>query len=187
LALLLAAQTALATIYATNPVASTTFTGGQTATISWEDDGTSPSLTQIGNASVGIYAGNSQQQTLLQMIIGSVNVATTASIQFTVDPTIGPNSNAYFIRFTALTVKDTTNPTYPYEQFSARFTMTGMTGTFNASVQAQINGATGAAAVPGASSIAPVSQTSTHPASNTPSPTASGAKTNATAAAKSAA
>ncbi|KZT60030.1 hypothetical protein CALCODRAFT_493023 [Calocera cornea HHB12733] len=124
------------------------------------------------------------------MIIGSVNVATTASIQFTVDPTIGPDSSAYFIRFTSAAYHDPTTPTYPYEQFSARFTMTGMTGTFNATVQSQINGATGAAALP-TSSAAPPS--SSHAASNTPAASGAGSNTSSakgasnTGAAKSAA
>jgi len=155
------AQSALATIYVTAPVATTTYQGGGTGVITWEDDGTAPSLSTIGTASVGIYAGNSQQQTLLQEIIGSVNVATTASIQFTIDPTIGPDGSDYFIRFQSLTYTDPTEPAYPYEQFSARFTLTDMTGTFNATVQAQINGATGAASVAG-----PAATTSAKAASN---------------------
>ncbi|KZO94676.1 hypothetical protein CALVIDRAFT_470172, partial [Calocera viscosa TUFC12733] len=176
--LLAAAQSALATIYVTNPVASTTFTGGSTAVISWEDDGSAPSLATIGAASVGIYAGSATQQTLLQMIIGSVDVSTTASIQFTVDPTIGPDSNAYFIRFTSAAYHDPSTPTYPYEQFSARFTMTGMTGQFNASVQAQIDGATGV------NSIAGPAATSTPAAAHSSTPAAVGGAGSTTSTAK---
>jgi len=139
-----AVHSALATIFVTAPVASTTYEGGASALISWEDDGTAPSLSLIGACSVGIYAGNTQQQTLLQEIISSVNVATTASISFTVDPTIGPDGSAYFIRFQSLAYMNPTTPQYPYEQFSARFTLADMTGTFNASVQAEIGGAASA-------------------------------------------
>jgi len=180
LALLLAAQSTLATIYVTDPVATTTFTGGQTATISWEDDGATPSLATIGSASVGIYVGSTQQQSLLQMIIGSVDVSTTASIQFTVDPTIGPDGDYYFVRFTSLGYNDPTNPAYKYEQFSARFTLTGMTGTFNATVQGEVNGATGANAIAGATS------TPSHSASvvTQTSVVAAGAPTAASASAK---
>jgi len=154
LAVIAALPSAFATIYTTSPIATTQFNGGQTALISWQDDGQPPSLSTIGTCSVGIYAGNSQQQTLLQDIVDNVNVATTASIQFTIDPTIGPDSNVYFIRYQSLTYKDpTTNNLYPYEQFSARFTLGNMSGTFNSTVQAQINGAgTSGAASPAAAS-----------------------------------
>jgi len=154
----------LATIFVTSPVATTTWTGGSTAVISWEDDGNAPLLATIGACSVGIYAGNSQQQTLLQEIVDSVNVATTASIQFTVDPTIGPDSSAYFVRFTSTTYKDPATPQYAYEQFSARYAMTNMSGQFNSTVQAQIN-SSGAATTSSGSSAA--ASTTSHSSSST--------------------
>jgi hypothetical protein len=46
----------------TSPTASTTFTGGQQATISWIDNGQAPALAAFGNALIGIYTGNAQQQ-----------------------------------------------------------------------------------------------------------------------------
>jgi hypothetical protein len=46
----------------TSPTASSTFSGGQQATISWIDDGTAPSLAQFGAASIAIYTGNAIQQ-----------------------------------------------------------------------------------------------------------------------------
>ena len=82
----------LTLVQTTSPTESTTFTGGQQATISWQDDGKTPSLASFGLASVSIYVGNALQQTSLQTIVPSVNVSTTASIQFTPDPKIGPNS-----------------------------------------------------------------------------------------------
>ncbi|KAG1803873.1 uncharacterized protein HD556DRAFT_615775 [Suillus plorans] len=134
------AGSALANVFITSPVASSTFTAGQQATINWQDDGLSPNLTSFGASLVGIYAGNANQQTLLQTISSSVDVSTTSSIVFTPDGTIGPDSNEYFVRFTSINLKDATNSQFPAEAFSAKFTMTGMTGTFNATVQAEING-----------------------------------------------
>lgn len=68
-----------------------------------------------------------------------INVATTPSIDFTVDPTVGENGKFYFIRFSSTTLKDGANP---YLSFSAIFTLNGMSGTFNQTVKNQIQGAT---------------------------------------------
>jgi len=46
----------------TSPVASSTFAAGKQATISWQDDGSAPSLKDFGPAKVSIYVGNAQQQ-----------------------------------------------------------------------------------------------------------------------------
>jgi len=134
------AGSALANVFITSPVASTTFTAGQQATVNWQDDGLSPNLTSFGASLIGIYTGNANQQTLLQTISSSVDVSTISSVNFTPDGTIGPDSNEYFVRFTSINLKDATNSQFPEEAFSAKFTMTGMTGTFNATVQAEING-----------------------------------------------
>ncbi|KAG2103395.1 uncharacterized protein F5147DRAFT_278342 [Suillus discolor] len=134
------AGSALANVFITSPVASTTFTAGQQAIVNWQDDGLSPNLTSFGASLIGIYTGNANQQTLLQTISSSVDVSTTSSINFTPDGTIGPDSDEYFVRFTSINLKDATNSQFPAEAFSAKFTMTGMTGTFNTTVQDEING-----------------------------------------------
>lgn len=138
-ALALAAQ-ALATVYPTSPVGTTSWTAGQQVSINWQDDGSSPTLQDFGDAKVSIYVGNAQQQTLLQSISESVNVATTNSIQFTPDASIGPNGAQYFIRFESLAFKDPAQPQYPALAFSSKFTLSGMSGEFNSTVQAQIDG-----------------------------------------------
>jgi hypothetical protein len=136
---------ALATIFTTSPTQSTTCHGGQICTIAWQEDtaATPPTLQEWGTASIGIWVGSQQQQTQIQLIQDGVNVLTTGSLNFTVDPTIGPNSNVYFIRFTSDTEHDPTNPTFFAESFSAKFTLDQMTGQFNTTEQAQISGATG--------------------------------------------
>eukprot|EP00914_Ancora_sagittata_P001374 GHVO01003605.1.p1 GENE.GHVO01003605.1~~GHVO01003605.1.p1 ORF type:complete len:221 (-),score=20.05 GHVO01003605.1:192-854(-) len=133
-------SSAFATVFITSPTATSTFTAGQNSTISWIDNSASPSLAQWGNAKVSIFTGNSNQQTLLQQVTASVNVATTSSIEFTPNANIGPNGNEYFIRIESLTLKDANNTQYPQMSFSALFKMASMTGTFNSSVQAQIDG-----------------------------------------------
>ncbi|KAG6889945.1 hypothetical protein C0995_013472 [Termitomyces sp. Mi166 len=171
---------ALGKVFITSPTASTTFVGGQQATISWQDDGMAPSLKDFGPAKVSIYAGNAQQQTSLQLIVPSVDVSTTQSIQFTPDPSIGPNGNQYFIRVESLSLKDSAAPQYPALAFSAKFTMSGMTGTFSQAVIDQINGQS-TAPLAGATSAAPASKATPSP-SLTPSSTSSATKTSASAA-----
>ncbi|KAF5348813.1 hypothetical protein D9756_009770 [Leucocoprinus leucothites] len=165
-ALALAVSPALATVFLTSPTASTTFHGGQPATINWQDDGSVPSLEQFGNARVSIYVGNAQQQTSLQTIVDSVNVATTSSVQFTPNPQIGPNGNDYFIRIESLAFKDPKNPQFPALSFSAKFTMDNMSGTFNSTIQAQIAGQStaplaGGQSTPGSPSATKASLTTT--------------------------
>jgi len=178
---------AFANVFITNPTSSTTFNGGQSATVSWQDDGKQPTLQAFGPAIVSIYAGNSQQQTLLQTITPSVDVSTTQSVVFTPDATIGPNGNEYFIRFQSISLKDATQTQYPALAFSAKFTMAGMTGTFNATVQSQIDGQStapigGTAAPASSSSAASTSVMSTSSkASSSGSASASAAKTAAAA------
>jgi len=134
-------SSAFATVFITNPTSSSTFNGGQNNTINWEDDGTSPSTAEWGNASVAIYTGNENEQTMLQMIAASVDVSTTTSIQFQVDPSIGSNGLFYFIRMQSLTLVDNSTSFHFNElAFSHLFTMADMTGTFNASVSAEIAG-----------------------------------------------
>lgn len=154
---LVLAASALANVFVTSPVASTTFTAGQQATVTWQDDGMTPNLTSFGPSLIGIYTGNANQQALLQTISASVDVSTTSSINFTPDGTIGPDSSEYFVRFTSINLKDATNSQYPAEAFSAKFTMTGMTGTFNSTIQDEING----------QSTAPIGATATSSASGT--------------------
>ncbi|RPD61560.1 hypothetical protein L226DRAFT_534238 [Lentinus tigrinus ALCF2SS1-7] len=163
LLILAAVAPAFATIYTTSPVGTTAWTAGQQQTISWQDDGSSPSLADFGNAKVSVYVGNAQQQTMVQSISDSVNVASTSSIVFTPDASVGENGAYYFIRFESLALKDATNSAYPALAFSSKYTMSGMTGTFSADVKAQIaaaSGTTSAAAAPATTSAAAGTTTS---------------------------
>ncbi|TCD68791.1 hypothetical protein EIP91_009805 [Steccherinum ochraceum] len=178
LALAACAQGALGALFITSPVASTTWAAGQQQTLSWQDDGQAPNLQAFGPALVTVAIGNAIQQTSLQTVVSSVDVSTTSSIVFTPDQTMGGNSNDYFIRIQSLGLKDATQPQYPALAFSAKFTLSGMTGQFNSTVQQQIDGTAtapigGGAAAP-TSSPAATSPSSTPAKSSTSgSPTAS--------------
>ncbi|OCH92787.1 hypothetical protein OBBRIDRAFT_886026 [Obba rivulosa] len=143
-ALAVLAQSACATIFITSPVASTSWTAGQQQNINWMDDGTVPSLATFGPASVGVYIGTVNQQIMVQEIVSSVDVSTTSSIAFTPDPTMGSDGAVYFIRFQSLNAKDNTTG-YPLEAFSSKFTLTGMSGNFNATEEQDINAGSGSA------------------------------------------
>jgi hypothetical protein len=173
---------AFATVYVTAPVAATTYSGGQPATISWQESGSAPTLAQFGNAKISIYAGNAQEQTSLQLVNASVNVATVSSISFIPDPTIGPNSAHYLIRFESLTITDPTQAQTTALAFSAQFTLNNMTGTFSAAVLSEIAGqstaplgvqtsaSAGSTSAP-SSTTATASQKPTTASSSTPSAT----------------
>jgi len=172
---------AFANVFVTAPVATTDFTAGKPCTVSWQDNGQQPTLQAFGPAIVSIYAGNSQQQTLLQTISPSVDVSTTQSIIFTPDATIGPSGNEYFVRFQSISLKDATQSQYPALAFSAKFSMSGMTGTFNASVQSEIDGQS-TAPIGGTAAVTSGS-TSAGTAASTPSAMATSKAASASAAA----
>jgi hypothetical protein len=173
------AASALANVFLTSPTSGTTFTAGQQATVSWQDSGSAPTLSQFGNATFAIYAGNAIEQTLLQTIATYINVSGIASFEFTPDATIGPNSNEYFIRVTSMSYMNPSSPQYPEEAFSAMFTLAGMSGSFNSSIQAEINGQS-TAPIGGTSSAAAPATTGAQTAATTG---ASASKSSASAAA----
>jgi len=139
-AVLAVSAPAVAELSVTAPIGTTTCTGGQVCTVSWSDNHSGVSLAQQGNCTVALYTGGAQQQTFLQPIAypNAVNVSTTASIDFTVDPTIGPNGADYFIRFSSTSLANPASAANPYLSFSAKFTLAGMSGTFNQTVLNQI-------------------------------------------------
>lgn len=166
------AQYALAGVYVTNPTASAAGTGGQVLSVSWADDGNTPRVAEVGPSSIDIYTGSRTQQYRLQNLAASVDVSKASSINATVDPAIGPSGAYYFIRFTSLGLKDSAQPQYNYQSYSARFTLNNMSGTFNSTVQATL------ADINGSSVVVSSSSSSSKSASATATPT----KSNSTAA-----
>ncbi|KZV99012.1 hypothetical protein EXIGLDRAFT_831788 [Exidia glandulosa HHB12029] len=138
LAIAAALPAALAEMAITDPNGLTTCSGGTNCNIKWQDGPNAPTLAASGTCSFSIYTGSQQQQTLLQPISGDVNVVATSALVFPIDPTIGPSSNAYFIR-AQCSVQDPADPTLPLLAFSHRFTLDKMSGTFNQSVLAQLS------------------------------------------------
>ncbi|KAH9974378.1 hypothetical protein BGW80DRAFT_1170560 [Lactifluus volemus] len=135
---------ALATVYVTEPVASTSLAGGKPAAIKWQDDGNAPTLANFGPAAIALCVGSQIQQIVLQVISTNTDVSKVNTINWTPTATVGPDSDAYFIKFTSNGLQDVHNPQYPAEAFSAKFRMTDMTGAFNSTIMGLINGASSA-------------------------------------------
>ena len=104
LALLLLVSSAAAALYPTRPIASTVFSAGRMSTITWIDDGTAPSLPQIGPVRIDLFSGDdvsgaaSLKQlvhlTLYQNYVGTLaqNVdPAKRSKSVWISPTLGPN------------------------------------------------------------------------------------------------
>jgi len=153
-----------ATIYVTQPVATTTCAANTPCTVAWNDDGNAPALATIGACSIDLCTGGVDQQTCLQNISPSLDVSQNAQVSYTVNPSIGANGNMWFVKFTSLAYKDPTNPQFAFTAFSAKYTLTGMTGTFNATVSSEIAGASVAAGAPAAATT--VAAAATTPASS---------------------
>lgn len=130
--LLALAAPALATIYTTNPVAHTQAYGGQILQIDWVDDGEAPNLPDIGPCSIDLCLGSESDQRCIQNLGESVDVSAAASITATIDPHVGENGKYYFIRYRSLGLTD---GEYPYQQYSARFQLNSMEGTFDEEVK----------------------------------------------------
>lgn len=129
--------------YFTNPVASTKANGGAKLQVKWTDNGKSPTYDakNWGNATLWLAAGSESTQYKLQTI--KANFAPTRkSVSFTVDKTIGPSGQYYFIRMEGT---DTGSNGYPVMSFSARFTLNGMSGQFNSTVLQAAMGQEGSA------------------------------------------
>ncbi|GAA6042607.1 hypothetical protein JCM8097_003155 [Rhodosporidiobolus ruineniae] len=144
------APAALAKVYIYKPVEASHYQPGDSFTVSWRDDGTSPSWTSWGASSIGLYTGSATSQTLLATLGHVDDAATTPAMKITIDGGWGPDSDQqYFIRVQSDAGTDATTSD-PLQAFSARFTLSGMTGTFSSAVQAQLAGS----AVPAATTAA---------------------------------
>jgi len=165
---------AIATLYVTSPVASTVCTAGKACIVSWNDNGNSPSLAQIGVCTLALYVGSVIEQLQLQPL-GSVDVSKQATYSFVPIANIGADSSSYFIRFTSTNLTVTSPQPGPWLGFSSKFTLTGMTGTFNSTVLSYISAATavGGTTTPASSVPASTSSVVSNTTSKPTTPTSS--------------
>ncbi|CAD6577599.1 MAG: hypothetical protein TREMPRED_001986 [Tremellales sp. Tagirdzhanova-0007] len=173
----------LAKVYVTSPVTTTAATGGQVLNVQWADDGETPTVGSIGPCSIDLYTGSLNVQTQLQNLATSVDVSKASSVSATIDPTVGQSGEYYFVRFASLALKDTNNPQYPYEAFSAIFTINSMSGTFNSSILAEISGSS-SSSMASSTIMSTSTVTSTHASSATVTVLAAAATATGSAASK---
>ncbi|KAI1792423.1 hypothetical protein LXA43DRAFT_341238 [Ganoderma leucocontextum] len=161
-----------ATLYITSPLPATVCSGGKACTVEWFDDGVSPLLADIGACHVALYNG---EQKLVQQI-NPVDVSAQHGLQFTPDPTAGPDSSLYYINFTSVNPVDGAT----YHQFSTMFTINSMTGSFNSPISSDASAVTVPSSLTASHSSSSIStvtigatSSSTASASTTPSPSSS--------------
>ncbi|KAE8224731.1 hypothetical protein CF319_g2433 [Tilletia indica] len=133
----LTAQPALANIEVHSPVAATKAKGGEKLDVEWVDDGKTPTLKNYGDVNIFLCTGSSTVQYKLQELKAGVkNTRTSGSWE--IDPKAGPNSDKYFLRFEGTNLGAAGVPPMA---FSARFTLSGMTGTWNSTITNSNKGA----------------------------------------------
>ncbi|PWY98467.1 hypothetical protein BCV70DRAFT_212821 [Testicularia cyperi] len=134
-----AAAPVMSTIVVTLPVASTTSAGGRSLEVEWEDDGKSPTASDWGRVNIYLATGSHDVQYKLQTLDTNVSY-TKNSGSYKINSNAGPNGGYYFIRFEG-TQTDATG--IPEMAFSARFTLSGMSGTFNSTIMSELSGSGG--------------------------------------------
>jgi len=130
----------LAGVFITSPTGTSSATGGQVLNIVWNDDTKPPSLAQVGPCEVGIYVGSVNVQTEVQQLSALIDVSKQTSFNATVNSDIGPNDNFYFVRFASIALTDNSTG-FPYESFSAKFTLAGMSGELSPAALALVSAA----------------------------------------------
>ncbi|GAA5928062.1 hypothetical protein JCM1841_005893 [Sporobolomyces salmonicolor] len=136
--------------YLVKPTASDSFNSGKQFTVTWIDNNNAPTSEAFGASTLYIATGSSTQHTNLATLGHVASPSNTTEVKITVDASWGPDSDLYFILLQSDSGVDSTG--IPLQSFSARFSLTKMTGTFSSAVLAQISGI---------SSGAPVSTSST--------------------------
>ncbi|KAF9029556.1 hypothetical protein BDZ89DRAFT_1065341 [Hymenopellis radicata] len=143
LPLLALVSTVVADVYITFPVSGSSMSGGSPYNLTWMDDGAGTyALSDFGAAQFSIAVGGTSEQVCFYVVDSrhwsDIDVSTTSMFEFTVDASIGGDSDGYFIRVDSNNLTDSDNNGYAMQSFSAKYTMDGMTGTFNSTMEALI-------------------------------------------------
>ncbi|KAL3423990.1 hypothetical protein PVAG01_05736 [Phlyctema vagabunda] len=114
----------------TVPAAGASVAGGTAFTVTWTDSGDAPSLSDLAGYQLMLYTGSNATPQQLYAISTGTHAAAGATVKVTIPVgTGGSVTNAYFFGMisTATAGGTVTN-------FSKRFSLTGMTGSFSAAV-----------------------------------------------------
>ncbi|KAE9971081.1 hypothetical protein EG328_003769 [Venturia inaequalis] len=135
----------------TSPAGGETFTGGASIKAAWTDSGAAPSISDLTTYQLFLCAGGNDPNTFIQLasITEKGLFANGNTAEGIVGVGVGDDTpkNAYFLKIISVASTGGT-----VTNFSPRFSLSGMTGTFPASVQA------GAKAVSGTAGPASVNQ-----------------------------
>ncbi|KAG8630907.1 hypothetical protein KVT40_000047 [Elsinoe batatas] len=130
----------------TTPAAGATLTGGGAIQVQWTDSGSAPALSTFASYQLFLMAGGNDGPSMIQLAVIVPNgLYTTGNVaQGVVQPGIGgTDKNAYFLKMVS-----TSTSGGQLINYSSRFSLTGMTGTFPPAVQAGIVAVAGSTAGP---------------------------------------
>lgn len=139
-------QFASADVQFTSPAAGATLPGGGAITVTWQDSGVAPSIADLSTYQLFLCAGGNDAGSFIQLaaVTTTGTFANGNSAEGTFAATIGGSTaNAYFFKIISV---DTTGGTVT--NYSPRFTLSGMTGTFPQSVIDGLQAVTGTAGPP---------------------------------------
>ncbi|KLO18321.1 hypothetical protein SCHPADRAFT_936383 [Schizopora paradoxa] len=109
-----------AILYPVLPVANSVFNGGSLNTISWIDDGSKPSLVDMGPVSMDLYVDKASTKYLMNLA-QDVDPRKKSQKVF-IPPSIWVNSSTFYILFTSTRTKP------PTTVYTADFTIINLTG-----------------------------------------------------------
>lgn len=140
-------QFASADVKFTSPAAGATLTGGGAITVTWQDSGVAPSISDFSTYSLFLCAGGNDASSIIQLAAvtttGSFANGNTAEGSFSAGLGASTPENAYFFKIISVDKSGGTVTNY-----SPRFTLTGMTGTFPANVITGLQSVSGTAGPP---------------------------------------
>lgn len=124
--------------------------GGRNLAVEWNDDGKAPSRRDWGRINIYLATGSRDVQYKLQTLATNVSY-NLQDASYRIDSSVGPSGGYYFIRFEGTNASAAGTPPMA---FSARFNLDGMTGNFNSTIMAQLQGASGTGQLTAASATA---------------------------------
>lgn len=110
------------------PAAGSSAKGGDVITVHWRDSGNPPLLSALTKYSLALCAGGDTEDSFEEVatLIKNGVFARGNSVSFQIDPGVGSNDhNAYFLRMTS------SGPDISVINYSKRFSLTEMVGTFS--------------------------------------------------------
>lgn len=142
----------------TVPAAGASVPGGTAFTVTWQDSGVAPSISDLTAYQLFLESGsNTAPQQLYQFTLANGGVFSAGSTVTVTVPTDtgGSTTNAYFLKIISTAAAGGTVTNY-----SNRFTLTGMTGTFSAAVTEALLTVSGTSGPPTVNDVTGTSESS---------------------------